>query len=977
MKYFTIFSLLFFIAQSFAASIYFQQEVHYKIDVTLNVKGKNYQGHETLTYVNHSPDTLSYVWLHLYPNAYRSTNTPFARQQEARRNSRFYFSDPEERGYLDLTKIETNGKTLTHSLKDNAPDEAKITLPEPLLPGDTLVLNLDFKGKFPKVFSRMGTWGRYYFAATQWYPKMVVYDQQGWHPDSYLDQGEFYGEYGSFDVRITLPKSFVVEATGMLKDDPQEEVFMQTIADTTEYFLGLDKHERKKFVKKWIKDREKELDLNETKTVHFYAEKVHNFAWFAGLHYLVLKKIQPNGVLTHVLVEPASAYQWRHVPEYVTRTLEFYGRHVGPYQYPKASVVQGDLRAGGGMEYPMVTIISIPALNWTRILEMVVMHEVGHNWFMGMLGSDERASAFLDEGMNSFLELKYMEHYYGKYNLTNFKKLLHGLDLLRDIGEWQTMQMSYGSLVAQRTDLPLNLRAEEYNTSNYNSVSYHKGALLLLALEEYLSPEVFWRGMRTYFERWNGKHPTVQDFFQTMEDVSGEDLDWFVEEWYNSTTYCDFVIADLKQNEKTQHVEVFVKNKGAMKRMPAPVRLVTVAGDTLEHWWNGNPQEPVIFKVKAPVKMAEVNPRHTIFEMSYVNNRSGLLPPIKFNWFPQIPDFEHYEINIFPYYWYESFVDKHRLGGMFWGGNPIFKQWFWAGHVYYGTCSGELGYELSLTNRFYLPLANYTEVKGEVFDQDGMRKQSLVFDNYFKKRGTDYPLRHLILSLENVDLYEPDYYESTMFQKARYGVASLKYSYKNRWMLQSVSGHVRLEKGLELQDRQVDFTKLEISGYFWRRPFKNTWFRLDGYLANIWGTKVPLQENIFAAGDVDPRHQQFAFGRRGRLAPNRYFTFTSGMKMYGYNDTQNPFFYGKSGAALSLSVKPYKYVPVIYTSAALLSPKSLDFKTDRMFAEAGIKTNIAGGDLIFPLYVSDPAPGEKHLDFRFLFNFNFNISFGF
>lgn len=113
-----------------------------------------------------------------------------------------------------------------------------------------------------------------------------------------------------------------------------------------------------------------------------------------------------------------------------------------------------------------------------------------------------------------------------------------------------------------------------------------------------------------------------------------------------------------------------------------------------------------------------------------------------------------------------------------------------------------------------MPLANYTEVKGEVFDQDGMRKQSLVFDNYFKKRGTDYPLRHLILSLENVDLYEPDYYESTMFQKARYGVASLKYSYKNRWMLQSVSGHVRLEKGLELQDRQVDFTKLEISGYF-------------------------------------------------------------------------------------------------------------------------------------------------------------------
>ncbi|WP_044280987.1 M1 family metallopeptidase [Caldithrix abyssi] len=971
------FSLLIF-TMAFSQKPYFQQEVHYKIDVTLNVLAKTYSGHERLTYINHSPDTLTYVWLHLYPNAYRNNNTPFARQQMEQRISQFYFSDSAARGYLKLTALRSNGKQLSYSLKNDAIDEAKIDLPLPLFPGDTITLEIDFEGKFPRVFSRMGTWDGYYFAATQWYPKMVVYDRLGWHPDSYLDLGEFYGEYGTFDVKITLPELFVIDATGMLKDDVAEETFMRQLADTTRYFLNLDKADRKQFIKNWKHDRERQLDLSKTKTVHFYAENVHDFAWFAGLHYMVLRKIHNGGVLTNVLVHPESAYNWRHVPDYVKKTVSFYGKMVGPYQYPKASVVQGQLRAGGGMEYPMITIISIPHSDWENFLEMVVMHEVGHNWFMGMLGSDERASTFLDEGVNSFVELKYLEHYYGKYNLTNFKKLFFGLDILRDLGDWQLLQMAFGTKVSERTDLPLDLRAEEYDRSNYGVINYQKGALMLLALEEYLTPPVFWKGMREYFARWNGKHPTVNDFFQTMEEVSGKELDWFVEDWYHSTRYCDFVIKTVKKKREgdSLKIEVWVENKGTMKDMPAPVRVVSASGDTLQKWWNGNPEQPLVFKTKDKPLKIEVNPRHSIFEMSYLNNQAGL-PPVEIHFVPQIPSFETYEVIILPYYWYESFVDKHRLGGMIWGGNPILKQWFWTGKAYYATKTKRHGYRLTLTNRFHLPLANYTDVKAEWFDVDGMRKKGLYFSNYFQRRGKDYPKKYLNFALEAVDLYRGDYYESSMFQKARYGVITMEGKYLTGKMLTGLSAVFRLQKGMQLAGSKTNYLKVEIGGNWWARVSKNSWFRLEGYWANIWGAAYPRQESIFAGGEIDPRHQKFVFSRRGSLAPNRHYTLGQGMKMYGYGDPDNRYFLGKSGAALSLTVKPWKYLPVMYGSGAALGQKSMGLKGNQLFAEAGLKFNVASIEMIFPLYISDPAPGEKHLAFRFLLNYSFRLSFGF
>ncbi len=966
---------------SFASALwskpYFQQEVHYKIAVTLHAEKNTYSGEEQVLYINHSPDTLTYIWFHLYPNAYRNNHTPFAKQEARFCRSDFYFSPKKDRGYLNLQSVTVQNRPLAYTFNGQAIDEVKILLPAPLAPGDSVELHLKFFGKFPIVFSRMGHWGKYHYAATQWYPKVVVYDRFGWHPDSYLNQGEFYGEYGTFDVAITLPQSFVIDATGLLVHSPQEEKFMQQMADTTAYFLTLDQGERREFIRRWLASKQKNLDLSKTKTVYFHAENVHNFAWFAGYDYMVLRKIHNHGVLTNVLVQPKLAYAWRHVPQYAERTVAFYSAHVGPFQYPKASVVQGALKAGGGMEYPMITIISTKAMPGTHALEMVVMHEIGHNWFMGMLGSDERRSTFLDEGMNSFLEMKYMEHYYGKYNLTDFKKLFFGKSVLRDVGEWQIMQFSYGSKLSMRDDQPLDLRAEAYSPSNYGAINYHKGALMLLALENVLTPNVFWQGMHHYYNQWNGKHPTVEDFFTAISQTAHQDLSWFYRDWYQSTKYCDFVI-DRVRSKKINglwHTRVFIKNKGSMKDMPVDVALITADGDTLLKRWPANPHKPVIFTHRSRTQYAEVNPQQRIFESSYFNNRSTL-PPIQIHvLIPQIPDLVHYEINVLPYYWYEPFVDRHRLGTIVWGGNPIFNSWFWGGKAYYATASGRMGYSFFLSNRLHPPRANYADVKTALMDEDGLRRASLSITNYFLKPNSDCLKKSLQFRLDVLDLYDTAYYESSMFQKARYAAAMLKAEIHKSTMLNSFRFSFALHKGMAIPNSKTDFLKLESEADFSHRLARHTQVKIHAYAATVKGHSLPLQESIFAAGDVDARHQRFAFARRGRLAPNRSFVFQQGMNMFGYHNANGPYFMGKSGAAVNLDLKIWRYLPVVYGSVAVLGPGYFDWFTHKAFGEFGLKLALFNARIILPLYLTNPPPTERHWAVRVLFGYSFHLDF--
>src|ERR1043165_3949526 len=255
---------------------YFQQRVDTKIDVRLDDKKHFLHGFETFHYINHSPDTLQYIYIHLWPNAYSTDRTRFAEQQVINRNTVFYFSKTAERGYIDSLDFRINGEATNAFSASGYPDIARIDLPKPLPPGGTMDVETPFRIRIPKVFSRMGHTGQAYYIS-QWFPKPAVYDRKGWHPLPYSDQGEFFSEIGSYDVQITLPKNYVVMATGNCTD-ASENSWLDSRSTLP---LPTDKRPHS-HVKAWrAKVNKIPPSATEFKTLHYHEDNIHDFAWFA------------------------------------------------------------------------------------------------------------------------------------------------------------------------------------------------------------------------------------------------------------------------------------------------------------------------------------------------------------------------------------------------------------------------------------------------------------------------------------------------------------------------------------------------------------------------------------------------------------------------------------------------------------------------------------------------------------------------
>ncbi|HEV2833029.1 MAG TPA: hypothetical protein VGW31_13700 [Hanamia sp.] len=260
---------------------YFQQKVNYKIDVTLNDVDNTLDGFEIIDYTNNSPDTLSYIWFHLWPNAYKNDRTALSEQLLQLGRTDFYFSDEAQRGYINRLDFKVN--TITAKLEDHPQyiDVAKLMLPSLLLPGQTIKITTPFHEKIPFNFSR-GGYVENTYQITQWYPKPAVYDHKGWHPMPYLDQGEFYSEFGNFNVQITLPKEYVVAATGELQEIPVSS----------------------------------SSALRGQKTLNYIQHNVHDFAWFADKNFIAKKdtlKLTSGKIIdVHAYYTPEGKEAWKN-----------------------------------------------------------------------------------------------------------------------------------------------------------------------------------------------------------------------------------------------------------------------------------------------------------------------------------------------------------------------------------------------------------------------------------------------------------------------------------------------------------------------------------------------------------------------------------------------------------------------------------------------------------------------------------------
>ncbi|HXD91892.1 MAG TPA: M1 family peptidase, partial [Bacteroidia bacterium] len=276
--------LLLFISQiALSQKTYFQQQVDYIINVKLNDVKHTLSANESIIYTNNSPDTLKFIYFHLWPNAYKDNNTALAKQFLKQGSRSFYFTKEQDRGYIDSLDFKTDNQSLKIEYDKNNPDICKVFLKQALAPGEKTTITTPFKVKIPSAtISRLGHDNQAYYI-TQWYPKPAVYDASGWNQMPYLDQGEFYAEFGSFDVSITLPKNYVLAATGDRYDNEEEEKFLQQKIIATEQKI--------KMLDSALFKRDLSFPLSDTalKTVRFKQSNVHDFAWFADKRYNVLR----------------------------------------------------------------------------------------------------------------------------------------------------------------------------------------------------------------------------------------------------------------------------------------------------------------------------------------------------------------------------------------------------------------------------------------------------------------------------------------------------------------------------------------------------------------------------------------------------------------------------------------------------------------------------------------------------------------
>ncbi len=502
-KLLSLITLLCQLRIAYCQSNYWQQQVDYTIDVTLHDSDNTLNGFEKIIYTNHSPDTLSFIWFHIWPNAYKNDKTAFCEQELLNGNTDFYFSNPEQRGYINRLDFRVNDITAETQDHPQYIDIIKLILPSALLPGGRITITTPFHEKLPFNFSRGGHDGESY-QVTQWYPKPAVYDKKGWHPIPYLDQGEFYSEFGSFDVRITVPRNYVVAATGELQNE-DEKNWLRSRAN----FDWTPEKRTEKNVYGQIKKVTQSFPASskEFKTIQYRQANIHDFAWFADKRFIVNADTcrLPSGktVEVYTYYTPDNRKQWKGSVQFVKDALRHYSSYVGEYAYPVAQAVQGPKSFGGGMEYPTVTVIS-PEKNIIN-LDETIAHEVGHNWFYGMLGTNERDHAWMDEGINTFYEYRYRLNKYGK----------------RIVPE----RFLFETLEAERLDQPIELPSEKFTEVNYEASVYFKTAEWMHYLETVMSPDAFNKAMQQYFADWKFKHPQPEDFKQSVEGSSGKNLD--------------------------------------------------------------------------------------------------------------------------------------------------------------------------------------------------------------------------------------------------------------------------------------------------------------------------------------------------------------------------------------------------------------------------------------------------------------------
>ena len=534
--------LFIFVHEKVFGQQYFQQEVNNTISVILDDKNKTLEGDIEIQYINNSPDNLDFIYLHLYPNAYKDRNTKFAEQRFNLLHKYDLLSIRYKKGYIENLNFTVDNDTAVFYYEDA--DIAKLFLPKTLKSGDTIIIKTPFSVKIPERKDRLG-YKDNYFAISQWFPKPAVYDKNGWHQMAYLSIGEFYSEFGNYDVTITVRDDYIVAATGNLQTKSEIQRLNNYIEICNEV---INKADLPKFGNSELK-----------KTIRFTEKNIHDFAFFVSPDFMVEKQQLKTDNISH-LVDCWSFYDkkliknWKNSVRFVKQSVDYFSGQIGEYPYNNCSAVGIEFDESGGMEYPTITLVTA---NQRLLVEQTIAHEIAHNWFYGILASNERDNPWIDEGFTSFYENKYMDFY--RPNLT-FCESIIGRNW--KIFGWDKLpariknEFFYNYLKHENLTQPTNLKTEEQSLMNYFTNNYNKTTMALYTLEEFLGAKEYKQLISSFYLENKFKHIEPQDIKDFFKSNSEKNIDWFFDDLIESDKTTDYKIVRVKNDS------VIIRNNG-------------------------------------------------------------------------------------------------------------------------------------------------------------------------------------------------------------------------------------------------------------------------------------------------------------------------------------------------------------------------------------------------------------------------------
>jgi hypothetical protein len=1041
--------------------------VSYRIDCRLDPARHRVTGWATLHYTSGADTALPALYFHAYPNAFRDHRTVYG--QEAERYGGDYglrFSSKDERGWMTLDSCTVDGEPTTVDIDETL---ARVDLLRPLAPGDSAEVRLRFVVQIPTHFDRIGRAGSRY-SISQWYPKIVVYDDRGWRLDPFHFFSEFYGEFGTYDVSITLPDRYWVGATGVLRDaeggdneipffsskTPKDSVTVSLRVVPADSLTGrwpagglevkmdllhpakgpepprlvvprgaqlsiriprdapvhyaytwkegpTGRKERAGVSREEADEQGRDGPLHlviargdtaivdtlralarvsaprdtlppSEKTLRFHAEHVHDFAWVAAPDY-VRSDSTRDSIALRTLAFRGDEKDWRGVNQTVASAMDLYTQLAGPYVWPQFTYADA-FCGGGAMEYNML-VMAEPEFR-TRLfhwMENTVAHELAHNWFYGMIGTDERAFPWLDEGFAQYSDHRYTDETFrrGMFVYQDRMPWLSGYTM-RSRNERDYLERAWA-----RDERTLSTPANGHTGyATYGTSAYSKPASMLHTLRGVLGDSVFTAFLREYYRRGVLRHPKPEDVRGAAEAASGQDLSGFFHSWVETLERPSFALSKDRSGQSGDGyvTRLLVRRKGEMV-FPVAVQARFRDGAVEEQTIVPEARSTAVeFMSRSPLAGATLDPRHEIIEMDRLDNHVGGFSPMRIRPVFGFPSPDEVGVDAGPTFWYGT-AEGVRIGAWLDGRYlpsldfPYGIRGFEAG-LSAGTKDGSIAYRAGSWTRWGA-IGARSRLRWLVADDEGLFRTLVSAENVAMGSGRRYPYRTWRFAVEYRDRDDLDPVDPRYWSEGKTVEPGVDLGLDTRGPRRAEKYRLSYRHGFNVPEGD-GFDRLQLS------------VRQDLDLLPAGDLNVSWRAVAGGAGGWAPREALPDVAEDGRLQALRYFYandlgpirntdhyyLPGGGGLRGYADRA---ILGDRLLAFNLEARHSAYPVHAFGGVARVRgyvPKRfLDVipRETRTLAEAGLGFTYGPVQLDFPFWLGSPDPGESPWKVRWLFTF--------